>query len=76
MRDLKHLYYFEKLLENSNNDLISEAQAEGRKAIGHVCYQIPDVEPSGNLFRAFKSTENRNHRDGKLLPLADFLRSL
>ncbi len=47
MRDLKHLYYFEKLLENSNNDLISEAQAEGRKAIGHVCYQIP--EPLLNL---------------------------
>ncbi len=47
MRDLKHLYYFEKLLENSNNELIEEAQNEGRKAIGHVCYQIP--EPLLNL---------------------------
>lgn len=47
MKDLKHLYYFEKLLENSYNDLIGEAKAQGRKAIGHVCYQIP--EPLLNL---------------------------
>ena len=47
MRDLKHIYYFEKLLENSYNDLIGEAQSEGRKAIGHVCYQVP--EPLLNL---------------------------
>ena len=33
MRDLKHLYYFEKLLENSYNDLIGEAEEEGRKAV-------------------------------------------
>ena len=32
MRDLKHIYYFEKLLENSYNDLIGEAQEQGRKA--------------------------------------------
>ena len=47
MRDLKHIYYFEKLLENSYNELIGEAQGQGRKAIGHVCYQIP--EPLLNL---------------------------
>lgn len=47
MRDLKHAYYFEKLLENSHNELIEAAQEEGRKAIGHVCYQIP--EPLLNL---------------------------
>ena len=47
MRDLKHLIYFENLLENSNNELIQQAQEAGRKAIGHVCYQIP--EPLLNL---------------------------
>lgn len=47
MRDLKHLIYFENLLENSNNELIQQAQQEGKKAIGHVCYQIP--EPLLNL---------------------------
>ncbi len=47
MKDLKHLYYFEKLLENSNNELIQQAKEQGRYAIGHVCYQIP--EPLLNL---------------------------
>lgn len=43
MKDLKHLYYFEKLLEDANNDLVREAQAEGRVCVGSVCYQIPEV---------------------------------
>ncbi|HAS55718.1 MAG TPA: 2-hydroxyacyl-CoA dehydratase [Firmicutes bacterium] len=63
MRDLKHLYYFEKLLENSYNDLIGEAQNEGRKAIGHVCYQIP--EPLLNLPGIF-SVRLRAPRTGSM----------
>lgn len=47
MRDLKHIYYFEKLLEEANHDLIREAQNRGRIAIGSVCFQIP--EPLLNL---------------------------
>lgn len=47
MRDLKHIYYFEKLLEEANHDLIREAQKQGRIAIGSVCFQIP--EPLLNL---------------------------
>ena len=38
MKDLKHLYYFEQLLEEANNDLVRQAQAEGRKCVGSVCY--------------------------------------
>ena len=34
MRDLKHLIYFESLLENADNDLVKQAQAEGKLAIG------------------------------------------
>lgn len=34
MKDLKHLEYFENLLQESNNDLVREAKEEGRKAIG------------------------------------------
>ena len=30
MRDLKHLIYFESLLENADNDLVKQAQAEGK----------------------------------------------
>ena len=29
MKDLKHLIYFESLLENADNELVKQAQAEG-----------------------------------------------
>lgn len=47
MKDLKHLYYFEKLLEDANNDLVRQAKEEGRKCIATVCENIP--EPLLNL---------------------------
>lgn len=43
MKDLKHLYYFEHLLDDANNELVRKAQDEGRKCIGTVCYQTPEV---------------------------------
>ena len=43
MKDLKHLYYFEKLLEDANNELVRQAKAEGKKCVGSVCYQVPEV---------------------------------
>ncbi|MCI5740019.1 MAG: 2-hydroxyacyl-CoA dehydratase family protein [Lachnospiraceae bacterium] len=43
MKDLKHLYYFEKLLEDANNELVRQAQEEGRICVGSVCYQVPEV---------------------------------
>lgn len=43
MKDLKHLYYFEQLLDNANNELVQQAQSQGRKCVGSVCYQIPEV---------------------------------
>lgn len=52
MRDLKHLYHLEKLLLEANNELVREAAAEGRIAIGGVCAQIP--EPLLNLPGAFQ----------------------
>lgn len=43
MKDLKHLYYFENLLQDVNNDLVRQAQSEGRIAIGTTCYQLPEI---------------------------------
>lgn len=43
MKDLKHLYTFERLLEDADNDLVRQAQSQGRKCVGSVCYQIPEV---------------------------------
>ncbi len=43
MKDLKHLIYFENLLQEANNELVKQAVAEGKKAIGYTCYHIPEV---------------------------------
>jgi benzoyl-CoA reductase/2-hydroxyglutaryl-CoA dehydratase subunit BcrC/BadD/HgdB len=43
MKALKHLYYFEKLLLEANNDLVRKASISGKIAIGSVCSQIPEV---------------------------------
>ncbi|MBO4445423.1 MAG: 2-hydroxyacyl-CoA dehydratase [Clostridia bacterium] len=43
MKDLKHLLYFERLLDDADNELIRKAQADGRKCVGSICYQTPEV---------------------------------
>ncbi len=43
MKDLKHLYYFERLLQDANNELVRQAQAEGGLAIGYTCFHMPEV---------------------------------
>ena len=43
MKDLKHLIYFEKLLREANNELVQQAKAEGKRALGYTCYFMPEV---------------------------------
>ena len=43
MKDLKHLIYFESLLENADNELVKKAQADGQLALGYTCYHVPEV---------------------------------
>ena len=43
MKDLKHLIYFEKLLENADNELIEKKKAEGGICLGYTCFHIPEV---------------------------------
>ena len=43
MKDLKHLIYFENLLQEANNELVQKAKAEGKFAIGYTCYFMPEV---------------------------------
>ena len=51
MKDLKHLYTLEKLLESANNELVQQAVADGRHAIGYTCYHMPEVLlNTGNCF--------------------------
>ena len=51
MKDLKHLIFFEKLLENADNELVRQAQDEGGIALGYTCYHMPEVLLNlGNCF--------------------------
>ena len=51
MKDLKHLIYFENLLENANNELVKQAQADGQLAIGYTCFHVPEaILNVGNCF--------------------------
>lgn len=43
MKDLKHLIYFENLLQEANNDLVKQATSDGKLAIAYTCYHIPEV---------------------------------
>ena len=50
MRDLKHLQYFEDLLQQANNALIAQAKADGKVCVAYTCENVP--EPLLNLDRA------------------------
>ena len=63
MKDLKHLYYFERLLEDANNDLIRQAQNDGKICVAYTCENVP--EPLLNLEGAF-SARLRAPRTGSM----------
>ena len=63
MKDLKHLIFFENLLDNPDNDLVKQAKADGSLAIGYTCYHIP--EPILNVGNCF-SVRLRAPRTGSL----------
>ncbi|MCR5664880.1 MAG: 2-hydroxyacyl-CoA dehydratase family protein [Oscillospiraceae bacterium] len=53
MKDLKHLIYFERLLENADNELVEKAKADGGVCLGYTCFHIPEVLLNiGNCFSA------------------------
>ena len=43
LKDLKHLIYFENLLQDAHNELVTRAVSEGKHALGYNCYYIPEV---------------------------------
>ena len=47
MRDLKHLTYFENLLQEANNALVVQAKKEGKICVAYTCENVP--EPLLNL---------------------------
>lgn len=63
MKDLKHLLYFENLLQEAQNELILQAQSEGKVCVAYVCENSP--EPLLNLPGTF-STRLRAPRTGSM----------
>ena len=43
MKDLKHLIYFETLLDDANTEWVRQAQENGSIVLGYTCYHIPEV---------------------------------
>ena len=43
MKDLRHLIFFENLLQDAQNELVTRAVGEGQLALGYNCYYIPET---------------------------------
>jgi benzoyl-CoA reductase/2-hydroxyglutaryl-CoA dehydratase subunit BcrC/BadD/HgdB len=50
VRDLKYLQYFEDLLQQANNALVTQAREDGKVCVAYTCENVP--EPLLNLDRA------------------------
>ncbi|MBQ0135154.1 MAG: 2-hydroxyacyl-CoA dehydratase [Oscillospiraceae bacterium] len=51
MKDLKHIHFYEDLLEQANNELVQQAKSEGGVAVGYTCFYVPEVLLNvGNAF--------------------------
>ncbi len=51
MKDLKHMIYFESLLEDAHNELVKKAKDNGRVCLGYTCFHVPEVLMNlGNCF--------------------------
>lgn len=63
MKDLKHLIFFENLLDEAHNELVKQGQKDGNKAVAYLCENTP--EPLLNLPGVF-STRLRAPRTGTM----------
>ena len=43
MKDLKHIHYYEKLLEQTANELVLKEKEAGGAAVGYSCYYVPEA---------------------------------
>jgi benzoyl-CoA reductase/2-hydroxyglutaryl-CoA dehydratase subunit BcrC/BadD/HgdB len=51
VKDLKHLAYFEELLQSAHNELVRQAKSDGGICVGYTCYHMP--EPALNAGKCF-----------------------
>jgi benzoyl-CoA reductase/2-hydroxyglutaryl-CoA dehydratase subunit BcrC/BadD/HgdB len=43
MKDLKHLIWFENLLQQADNELVEQGKKDGNLALGYTCYFVPET---------------------------------
>ena len=43
MKDLKHIHFFESLLEQADNELVRQEREAGGVAVGYSCYYLPEA---------------------------------
>lgn len=74
MKPIKEIQYFEKLLETPENDLVKQAIADGRHAIGYNCFSVPEPLLEAGPFFGVRmrapqvtSTEDANYYLGAYL---------
>ena len=68
MKDLKHLIYFERLLDRANNELVQQAKADGKLALGYVLFRAGGTAQSSRLLRQPpESARHRQHRRRHIL---------
>ena len=63
MKDLKNLTWFEDLLQDANNELITQGREQGKKCVAYICENTP--EPLLNLAGCF-SVRLRAPRTGSM----------
>lgn len=74
MKDLKHIHYFEELLDNANNSLVRQAVDDGRLAIGYTCHFTPEILMNmGNTFSVKLRAPNTGSLDISTYYLSSFL---
>ncbi len=74
MKDLKHLIYFENLLQIANNELVEQATKSGRLALGYTCYYVPEVLLNlDNCFSTKLRAPNTGSMDISTYYLSNFL---
>ena len=74
MKDLKHIHYYEQLLEEANNELVKQAKADGGVAVGYTCYYIPEALMNcGNAFSVRLRAPNTGSLDISQYYMSSFI---
>lgn len=74
MKDLKHIHYFENLLDQANNELVQKAKSEGGIAVGYTCYYVPEALLNcGNSFSVRLRAPNTGSLDISQYYMSSFI---